>query len=625
MSARLRAAETRVDATVASRGDRVGGRSRRVRRARRAVERVRPLGVLDTVDRHDLVRVTRSRLGDDRLAGGTERDLGGADTSLGRRVDHDVHALAGRVRAARDDVSRDRIRGDTRGAVQGAGHVDGVIAHTAAVVEPDRLGRHRRNGAVEGGRVDEVELQLGRTVVAVSVLHDHRNAPVTVDAGTVTTRVRVVLGTDGSRAGETVDAQPLGDVVVDGVVLRLARRSRHRDGGGSRDRSRRGDVVERVAGAAGREVGHGPVTQHARAEAQTQLDDLRVGVGRHEVCPRSERGVAHSARHVEAGLVDPPVVIAVRPGLAHEVAVPGPVAIDIDPDLHARLDAGATVRERDAGLTELGERRRRDRTVQGCLVLARPRVGGVRRLEVHTSGDERHLAGGAGVGLVPAVGVQVGRLRSGCDRRAHLGGGRRRSAVHGTVPVVDETGGNGGRRVVRHGAVRSVVLRGADVEVLLLEAALDLDGQLRRGVVLRQVHGRVVDERLGATGLPGSALRLVRVQRHVTRVESLLERDRGLAQVGVLRPGQRPGVGARHDRGRAGGHVRLGLTLVVGEDVGTSLRVGEVARQRAVPVLDRVDRDRDRVLTGLESLVDVRRAHVLAHEDLLGGRRVRRG
>jgi len=231
-------------------------------------------------------------------------------------------------------------------------------------------------------------------------------------------------------------------------------------------------------------------------------------------------------------------VCSVGPRLAHEVAIPVAVSVDIDAYLHARLDAGSTICERDAGLTEFGERRRRDRTVEGCLVLAGARVGSIRRVKANASVDVVNPAGCTSVRLVPALRVQVGRGRAGCDRRAHLGGERRRSAVHGTVPVVDETGRSRAVRVVRQCAVLAVVAGGTDVTVVLLEAALGLDRQRSCRVLLREVDGCVIDERLVATGLPGSALGLVRVQRHITRVEALLERDRHGGQVRILGPGQ---------------------------------------------------------------------------------------
>lgn len=238
VDARLLAVQTRVGAAVTSRSDRMGGRVRRwVRRAWRAVEGVRPLGVLDTVDRHDLVRVTRSRLRDSRVAGRDERNLGGADTGLGRRVDHNVHALAGRVRATRDDISRDRILGDTWGAIQGTGWVDRVITHATAVVEPDVLGRHRRNGGLAALERRDVELEglaVGRHLVPYTVLPSvlgldcdrlpcgNGTAQVTVRSGDCEVHRLVRLGVV-EREGDRLERQ-----ILVGVVVALASRDRGR-------------------------------------------------------------------------------------------------------------------------------------------------------------------------------------------------------------------------------------------------------------------------------------------------------------------------------------------------------------------------------------------------------------
>ncbi|MDB5160054.1 MAG: hypothetical protein JWO99_317 [Candidatus Saccharibacteria bacterium] len=231
--ARLAAVQTRVRTTVTGRDDRRrcggrGGGSWRRCRAWRAVERVRPLGVPVSVDYHDLVRVVRSRVSDGRCTDLNERDLAAVNTSCSHHVLDVVPTLFGGVRAERGGVSDVRlILDDGRRTVAGTRNVGGVISHATAVMEHDILGVHRRNGAVERRRVHQIELQRGGSVIAEPVLDGHRIAPVAVDAASITTRVRVVLSTDGTRASEPVHAQPLRDGVVDGVVGRVARRAGH--------------------------------------------------------------------------------------------------------------------------------------------------------------------------------------------------------------------------------------------------------------------------------------------------------------------------------------------------------------------------------------------------------------
>ena len=98
------------------------------------------------------------------------------------------------------------------------------------------------------------------------------------------------------------------------------------------------------------------------------------------------------------------------------------------------------------------------------------------------------------------------------------------------------------------------------------------------------------------------------------------------------RAGRRGVLGLR--RGRAAaigwwtlGHVGLGLAGVEGDDDRAALGVGELVADLHVGagrVGDRVDADRDRVVAGLEPLVDSGLADVLADEDLLDGLGVRR-
>ena len=91
--------------------------------------------------------------------------------------------------------------------------------------------------------------------------------------------------------------------------------------------------------------------------------------------------------------------------------------------------------------------------------------------------------------------------------------------------------------------------------------------------------------------------------------------------------------GLAHERDvhhRRVGHVRSGTlahaglallaasgAVVLGEDVGAALRVGEVGTDPLV-VGDRVDTHTDRVVAGLQALVDTRCADVLADEHLRG-------
>lgn len=254
------------------------GRGRRRWRGRVVAlgERVGPLCELTSFDVHQGVGVTLTRCRGYAHVG-QECDLDGANTGLRHRVLDVVATLVALVVTEGDGVTVLRVR-DRERLVGQSGACDLVgIAGEGHLV--------RQSRTVHGCGIDQIELQRGGPVVAEPILNDHRNIPVTVDAAAVTTSVGVVLGTDGTRTGEPIHAQSNGDVVGDGVEGRRARRSHCRDDRGAFHRSGRLDVVERVAGAAGREVSHGPVTQHTRTQAKPELDDLRLGVSRDEVCP----------------------------------------------------------------------------------------------------------------------------------------------------------------------------------------------------------------------------------------------------------------------------------------------------------------------------------------------------
>ena len=115
-------------------------------------------------------------------------------------------------------------------------------------------------------------------------------------------------------------------------------------------------------------------------------------------------------------------------------------------------------------------------------------------------------------------------------------------------------------------------------------------------------------------------LRSVQVRAHVNgRRENtvpLLVLDHPVGDLSLVALDVGADVGRGHVRLRARGHVRLRLPDVVGQHERSSLRVREVRADDYRIDLDRVDADADRVVAGLQALVDTRLADVLADEDL---------
>ena len=141
------------------------------------------------------------------------------------------------------------------------------------------------------------------------------------------------------------------------------------------------------------------------------------------------------------------------------------------------------------------------------------------------------------------------------------------------------------------------------------------------------VIGHLVGDRLPA----GVEVGVVEVEGLRLTRDEVLDADVDILVVGprrdVVRVGDRQAVARRCGvlpvpverllRLRTVGHARLGLPRVVGDRDRTTLRIGEGPRERAREALQRVDRDRDRVVPRLQALVDTGGAHVLADEDLL--------
>jgi len=533
-------------------GGRRDGRRRRSRRrggswrgrrrralARFAAERVLPdRDVLVT----DGVGVVLTRLGDDGVA------VEGHECHKDRSVTIGVvvHVVRPRevVRRVRRGVVRHAVDDDglvTAGDLGGVLDAVAVVGDATSVVEVDTLGgdRVRVRYAVGVNRVRVLHLSLDarRHDVGARIFRE----PYGDDLD------GVGLYRHGLDCSIGVGVGPLSGQgglprleVFDRVVERDRRGATSDDhadcqAGGS-DHGRR-VLVEGVDDATSREAGDGPVTQDTTAHAQSDLDDLRCRVSGDEVSPRPEGRVAVARRHVETGLVDPPVVRTVGPRFAHEVAIPVAVSVDIDAYLHAGLDARSTGCELDAGLTKFGERRRGHVLVEGCLVLARSGVGRVRGLEVVASVNVLGYARAAGVVRVPSRRVHVRGRGASLERGADLGGRRRCGAGLSSVPVVEQVGWRRAVRVVRQCAVDPVELLLSDGQVVLGEAVLVVECQRCGRLLGGERDGVEVTWRLGSTGLPGGSLGQVAVQRHVTGGErrQQLEFDDGqvVATVGV--------------------------------------------------------------------------------------------
>jgi|GEM_PF-5355735 len=276
----------------------------------------------------------------------------------------------------------------------------------------------------------------------------------------------------------------------------------------------------------------------------------------------------------------------VEPALLHELGV--------DVVLTALVECGSGVRERSDGVDQ--------QIVVSHQGLGPRGIPGRRQVVLEGGGADRECVAEL-VALLGTLGLHRDRTRAdtvegvGPGRRLHAVGLRRGAAGHAAFPVV--------------------------VGAMHL-GPLDFVVRPTRPV---GVFGHLVGDRLPA----GDEVGVVEVEGTHLTADEVLDTDVDILVVGpcrdVVRVGDRQS-GARRRivlpvpverllRLRAVRNAGLRLAGVVGDRDGATLCVGESPRERPREALQRVDRDRNRVVARLQALVGTGGADVLTDVDLL--------